>query len=221
MDCQNGGLRVTRKSGAEKFRDGPHEIEANLLNFWRWSCSDLVSNTMRGVLAEYIVGLSLGIVNDGQRKEWDPYDLLLEDGTKIEVKSAAYVQSWKQDRDSAIQFGVPKRRAWDPERGILSEEIRRHADVYVLALLHNRDRETIDPMDLAQWEFYIVPTVVFDERERSQHSITLPSLKLIAGTPVNYSNLREKVLDAAATQRNRLNTQDTFLPEDGTPECTP
>lgn len=221
MDCQNGGLRVMRKSGAEKFRDGPHEIEANLLKFWQWSCSDLVSNTMRGVLAEYIVGLSLGIVNDGQRKEWDPYDLLLEDGTKIEVKSAAYVQSWKQDRNSAIQFGVPKRRAWDAERGILSEEIRRHADVYVLALLHNRDRETIDPMDLAQWEFYIVPTVVFDERERSQHSITLPSLKLIAGSPVNYSNLKEKVLDAAATQRNRLNTQDAFLPEDGTPGCTP
>lgn len=66
--------------------------------------------------------LALGIVEEALRKEWDAYDLLLEDGTKIEVKSAAYVRAWKQGRDSIIQFGVPKRRAVGcrsrhPERG--------------------------------------------------------------------------------------------------------
>ena len=35
-----------------------HDVGANLLSFWRWACSDLVGNVMRGVLAEYIVGSS-------------------------------------------------------------------------------------------------------------------------------------------------------------------
>lgn len=62
--------------------------------FWRWSASDLVSNTMRGVLAEYIVALAMGIdTEEGVRREWDAYGLVLGDGTKVEVKSAAYIQS--------------------------------------------------------------------------------------------------------------------------------
>jgi len=35
----------------------------------------------------------------------------------------------------------------------------------------------VNPLDISQWEFFVLPTKVLDERERSQHSITLPSLK--------------------------------------------
>jgi hypothetical protein len=49
---------------------------------------------MRGVLAEYIVALAMGIdTEEGVRREWDAYGLVLGDGTKVEVKSAAYIQS--------------------------------------------------------------------------------------------------------------------------------
>jgi hypothetical protein len=190
-------LKTTRKTGLEKFWDGDRECEFDLLDFWRWSVSDLVSNTWRGVVAEYIVAQALGVA-EGLRADWRAYDLEISPGLKIEVKSSAYVQSWKQDRDSIIQFGVGKRRAWDAETNKLGDDVRRHADVYVFALLHHKDRQTIDPMNLAQWTFYVVPTKALDDRERSQHSITLRSLEKLAGSAVTFGELRSAVERVAA-----------------------
>jgi hypothetical protein len=56
-------LTVTPKTGDDRFTHQGQDIGANLLGFWRWACSDLVGNVMRGVLAEYIVGLALECVN--------------------------------------------------------------------------------------------------------------------------------------------------------------
>jgi hypothetical protein len=191
-------LRVVRKTGGEKFHDGERGLETDLLTFWQWSTSDLVSNATRGILAEYIVVLALGLAKEGVRREWDAYDLELLDGTKVEVKSAAYVQSWHQERLSRIEFGVAKRRAWSAETNTLSDEVRRHADVYVFALLSHPDRTTIDPLDVGQWEFFVVPTSALDERQRSQQSITLASLRGLAGDPIRYDGLRHAVAMAAS-----------------------
>lgn len=59
-------IPVTPKTGDEPFTDGGRPIGASLRGFWSWACLDLVSNAMRGVLAEYVVGLALGCV-DGTR----------------------------------------------------------------------------------------------------------------------------------------------------------
>jgi hypothetical protein len=37
--------------------------------------------------------------------------------------------------------------------GALSTEIKRHADVYVFALLAHTDKATVDPLSLDQWRF--------------------------------------------------------------------
>lgn len=187
-----------RKSGSEPFHDGGHPVGGTLLEFWQWSASDLVSNATRGVLAEYIVALALGGPMEPVRREWDAYDLKLADGTKVEVKSAAYVQSWKQTRPSTIVFQVGKRRWWDAETGMSSDEPSRHADVYVFALLKHQERDTLDPLNIAQWEFYVLPTRTLNERTRSQHSITLPSLRELSGGPRTFEQLRNAV-DLAAT----------------------
>jgi hypothetical protein len=52
-------------------------------------------------------------------------------------------------------------------------------------------------MDLAQWEFYVVSTKALNERERSQHYITLPSLQKLA-TAVPCDELRETVVRSVA-----------------------
>lgn len=85
----------SKKAGTERFVVGsPELLAADVLSFWQWSASDLVSNTMRGVLAEYIVALAMGIdTEEGVRREWDAYDLLFEGKIEVEVKSAAYIQS--------------------------------------------------------------------------------------------------------------------------------
>jgi hypothetical protein len=50
------------------------------------TASDLVSNSTRGVLAEFIVARALGL-DTGVRTEWQAFDLETASGKKIEVKS--------------------------------------------------------------------------------------------------------------------------------------
>jgi hypothetical protein len=79
----------------------------------------------------------------------------------------------------------------------METEARRHADVYVFALLAHVDKSTIDPTNLAQWQFWAVPTEHLDGRLRSQHSITLKSLRKLAGDPVDFAGLPAAVQRAA------------------------
>lgn len=68
----------------------------------------------------------------------------------------------------------------------------RHADVYVFALLAHTDKATVDPLDLCQRQFFVVPTATINERTRSQHSITLPSLRAMTSA-LRFDELRAAV----------------------------
>lgn len=212
-----GPIELTRRKGDEAFHDGGRLLNFALLNFWQWSASDLVSNATRGVLAEYLVAQALGIGIDGVREEWAAYDLTAPDGTRLEVKSAAYIQSWHQDRLSRVSFRVPKTRTWSRDDNKVSEGMERQADVYVFALLANTDQGSLDPMDVSQWEFFVVPTATLDSRKRSQHSITLPSLKALTGKPVCFSMLRKAIEEAGKAQRE---LSESAKPSDGSPGCS-
>ena len=193
-DAQHlGRLTITRKTGAEPFHTAGKSAGFDLLDYWQWSTSDLVSNVTRGRLAEYIVARALGVPVDGVRDEWAAYDLKTPSGTKVEVKSAAYVQSWFQRALSRVSFLVPKTLAWDAATNRQAKEACRHADVYVFALLAHRDKSTIDALNLDQWRFYALPTSALDARTRSQHSITIKSLEALAGSAVTFADLRRAV----------------------------
>ncbi|HEX4235986.1 MAG TPA: hypothetical protein VH041_16995 [Caldimonas sp.] len=56
-----------------------------------------------GRLAEFLVASDLG-VSTGFRRGWLGHDLTAEDRTKIEAKSAAFVQGWAQRKPSLISF---------------------------------------------------------------------------------------------------------------------
>jgi len=186
-------LNVTRKEGRESFHSNGRQLPFDLLSYWQWSASDLVSNATRGIVAEYIVARALGLAEKGVRDEWAAYDLETPSGIKIEVKSAAYLQSWHQERLSPVKFVVPKTRAWDADTNTQSQESKRQADVYVFALLVHTDKETVDPLNIDQWHFYVLPTAVLDARKRSQHSITLKSLEKLCSEPTPYDELPQAV----------------------------
>ncbi|PSJ17499.1 hypothetical protein [Nitrosomonas supralitoralis] len=90
-------------------------------DFWKWAYSDFMSNALRGVLAEYIIACATGCAHKS-RTEWDAYDLVTEDGLKIEVKSSGYLQTWQQKKHSAIRFDIGHKRAWDAQTNILSSQ---------------------------------------------------------------------------------------------------
>lgn len=173
-----------------------------LFDFWRWSLSELVSNATRGRLAEFIVANALGISTHSVRDEWSAFDLQTPENVKVEVKSAAYMQSWYQSSLSKISFRTPKTRAYDPNTNQLDVEAKRQADVYVFAVLAHQDKTTIDPLNVDQWEFYVVPTAKLDARTRSQYGITLPTLQGLAGKSVSTRNYESKLSEWWTTGYN-------------------
>lgn len=142
-------LDIVQLAGSEPFHLNGQALPFDVLAFWRWSSSALVSNAMRGVLAEYLVARDLGVAQ-AARVEWDAYDLRTQQGLRVEVKSAAYLQSWKQAKRSRICFDIEPKQGWNAETNEYSTERRRQADVYVFALLNHHDKATLDPLNLAQ-----------------------------------------------------------------------
>ena len=185
-------IKKTRKTGLEKFHYNSNEKSFSLLDFWQWSTSDLVNNTIRGILAEFIVARSLGIT-DNIRSPWNAYDLLLPNGIKIEVKSSAYIQSWYQKELSNITFGIGKTRGYDELTNLLDSESKRQADIYIFCLLNHKIQDTIDPLDMDQWGFYILPTSVLDAEVGDQKRIGLNSLMKLNPFHVKYGDIAEYV----------------------------
>jgi hypothetical protein len=192
MKTKLKGITTSPKKGDEKFCANNKNLGYTLKDFWIWSVSDLMSNATRGRLAEFIVAKALGVAK-GVRNEWAAYDLKTPRGKKVEVKSAAYLQSWLQDDYSTIQFSIRKTKELDLKKGGYRGKPKRHADVYVFALLAHKDKPTVNPLNINQWDFYVVPTTDLNKYPRSESSITLKSLDTLSGGKVNYFQLAKKI----------------------------
>ena len=73
-------LTTNRKSGSKPFHIDGSRLSVTLLNFWQWSSSEIVSNALRGMLAEYIVTIAVDC-DAGIRAEWDAFDILTKSDT--------------------------------------------------------------------------------------------------------------------------------------------
>lgn len=188
-----GVIPVTKKTGGEAFVSRGENLSIRLSEFWSWARSDLVNNVARGVLAEFLVAHALDIV-DEPRTEWDAKDLVTKDGTTIEVKSSAYVQSWKQKKHSKVTFKIaPKKRAWDATTDKMTYDQKRYCDVYVFCLL-DRKNDDIDPMNMDHWVFYVVSSHEINECLGDKKSVSLSTLeKLPSAKPISYDDLKQAV----------------------------
>lgn len=107
-----------------------------LRDFWSWAFSDLLDNTLWGSYSEFLVAADLGIDLTKPRVNWEPWDLTLRHGQgdlHIEVKSGSYVQTWKQECPSAIQFSIRPSTQWSGANGY-SWEPCRQSDLYVFCV---------------------------------------------------------------------------------------
>lgn len=147
-------------SGSEQFVSEQGDAIAQVSDFWRWSGSNLLDNTYRGMLAEFLVARALNI-DSLARSEWGLYDLLYGN-IRIEVKSSAYIQAWEQTQLYSPRFDIHA-----PSDG------KRHSDIYVFSLLNEKNRDAINPLDLNQWDFYISKTSVIDTTFDNQKSVAL------------------------------------------------
>jgi hypothetical protein len=180
--------------GDNPFTIGEIQSGYKLLDFWSWAFSDVLTNTTRGMLAEFIIAMALGIDLKKPRDGWAKFDLTYRNHG-IEVKSAAYHQKWYQRGLSTISFNVSKRKGWDGNTNKLDTISKRQADIYVLSLLAEKDRDKVNPLNLDQWQFWVIVTSFFDNRARSQHSITYNSLLKEIGEPIFYGQVKAAIDD--------------------------
>lgn len=196
-------LKPELLNGNEPFYGGG-EQSLKLLDYWRWSGSNLLDNTTRGILAEFLVAAALGL-HKRPRIEWGGYDLCMESGTTIEVKSSAYVQSWKQKEYFPINFTIaPRFWSWDPETGESTggEVRRRWADIYVFCVFTSKE-SPFDPLDTATWDFYVLPTEALNRELPKQKTIRLSSLKELSPRKCCYTDLKETISDVESEIKQR------------------
>ena len=191
MTARLPAIKVTRKSGKECFQG--MEDARTLKELWAWAFSDLVRDTERGKLAEYIVATAMGC-DEGTSPTWGSFDLLSPEGIKIEVKTSAYIQSWEQKKFSRIEFSIAESLYWD---GVAyAKEKKRQADVYVFCVLKHKEQDTINPLDLEQWDFYPVSTAILNETVKGQKTICLARVAELCGRgPCTYQMLRKVVVE--------------------------
>jgi hypothetical protein len=154
------------------FQQDGRNTNFSTCDFWQWAFSDFQMNNIRGVLAEYIVAKALDIPLN-VRNTWDDYDLETPGGLKIEVKSGGYLQSWDQKGLSKITFGGLRGQAWDREQCCYLGESLYRADVYVFAVQTAETHEAFNPLDLSQWEFYILPVAVISKRGTKKNAFSV------------------------------------------------
>jgi hypothetical protein len=178
---------VVPLTGDEEFVGSPLAVG----DFWRWAYSDLRTNVVRGVLAEFLVARA---VEDPSplREAWDSLDVKTKSGIKVEVKSSAYLQSWNQHKLSSIIFSGLAGRAWSSETNELAVERTLRAEVYVFAIHSCQDPDDYDPLRLSDWSFKVMGVNDL-AASGAGRSVTLAFLERYSPETYSYSGLRDAV----------------------------
>jgi hypothetical protein len=171
--------------------DGP---DISVRDYWRWAHSDISENVQRGVFAEYLVAVALGVNNEA-RVGWTGYDLDYA-GKKIEVKSSAYLQSWLQRSLTRPVFSIAARQQWIEKTGAF-EDPRRVADCYIFCLYHDRAGANADILDVSRWTFYALSISSLIRHCQTAKTLSLTRLETIT-LPVGFGGLKDRVDEVLA-----------------------
>lgn len=185
---------VVKLTGKETFKNTGTK-KFSILEFWQYGFSNLNSNVLRGVLAEFLLECAL---KDNLTKElrnpWGDFDVLYK-GKKIEVKCSSYLQDWNQHKLSTIRWSGLKASSlyWSSAelKPKQSKEKSYKSDMYVLAFVHHTDTETLDLLDLNQWSFFILSKEELGRISKNGNSISLARLNKEGCTSVPFSKLSE------------------------------
>jgi hypothetical protein len=183
--------------GKEAFVFNGEAVNFDFLDFWRFHYSNIYD--LQDKIAEFIVSKALG-VNEAQNDQyWTLWDVSYRD-KRIEVKETSYYHSFNQKGKVSKQrvFGITKANGtYDPAKSGNSEFCRQN-DVYVFCLNTGDTREASNPLNLNNWEFYIVPTAVINEKCGNNKTISLGRIKGLGFSAKRYDEIRaeiDKIID--------------------------
>lgn len=192
--------KVPLLNGEEPFIK-PNGVNAGftILDFWRFQFSNLLD--MQGRVGEFIVAMALGKKDPDNNNGWTLWDIDYRD-TRIEVKTTAYFQPWRFDRDEngiiinddgknyseARTFSI--RKANGEENG--EKKFKRWSDIYVFVLNTGKTQDEADPLKLNHWEFYVVPTKVINEKCKDNKTIGLRKLQGLSKA-ISFEDLKGEI----------------------------
>ena len=181
------------KTGQEQFTIHGLPIGTSVLDFWRFSYSELNSDP-RDDIAEYLVSLALNITEPYNKLDWTLFDINYN-GRPIEVKSTSYYQTWRKDNKVSQNRTFSIREATANNE----KEPRRHSEVYVFCLLNGNTAAEADPFNLDNWDFYIVPTAVINEKCGKNKTISLSRIQNLGYTATDFLHIKDAV-DSALSE---------------------
>lgn len=183
--------------GGDHFHNDNKELPFNVGDFWGWAYGNLLNNTQRGALAEYLVQRALELDTSGTQVDWGEYDVLYKN-KRIEVKSSAYIQAWNLNNDkySDIIFSIRPAYVWDEKTYKYGDKRENNNDIYVFSVFEEKDKSKVDICDLSKWGFYVVSTKELLRHFKGHKTVTLNSLLTATNTKrCSWSELKS-VIDA-------------------------
>ena len=193
-------LRYPVMRGDEPFTIGSEPIPTTVKDFWAWSMSRLLADGPRGDLAEFIVNTALGIDTTDAKHGWGECDILYG-GYRIEVKCSSLLQAWDRDTPPRPVFSISKTVNCDIKetesglRYIGRDNLppQRRSEIYIFCLFAHTERSSADPLNLSQWQFYVVPTALINERCGNRRSISFPGITNLGVTSCTFNGIKPKV----------------------------
>ncbi len=184
--------------GNEEFTFDGKSTDMTLLDFWRWHYSEIY--VLQDVIAEFIVAKALGFKEAHNVESWTLYDIDYRN-IRVEVKETSYYHAWLGDeiaKETSKRFDIHK--AFTEYKDNTSE-LKRQNDIYVFCLNTGLTKDESNPLELKNWEFYILPTDVINEKFGNVQSISLSRIRELTDK-VEYSQIKN-VIDEIIDKRDK------------------
>ena len=189
MELNNESVHLL--NGTENFTDKGTPIGLSIKDFWQFQYSNLWD--MQEYIAEFLVAKALGFNTPQNCNGWTLWDISYKN-KRIEIKTTAYYHSWRNDGKVSLQrvFGITKAysKYKDP-----TSEYKRQNDIYIFCLNLGNTKEESNPLHLENWQFYIVPTKIINERCKDNKTVSLSHIQKITKSTVgiSYTNLKQEI----------------------------
>ena len=176
------------------FVNGDESLGMTMLDFWKYQYSNIYD--IQEYIAEFIVGKALGINEPMNRDGWTLWDIDYK-GKRIEVKQTSYYHSWQE---KIANGKISQQRTFSITPAFTrykdsTTAYERQNDIYVFCLNTGTNEAESYPLDMANWEFYVVPTkIINDNCASEQKTISLGKVRKLA--PLTRFNELKNVIDA-------------------------
>ena len=179
----------------KKFIYNDQKMNFGIIDFWLYKYSNIWN--LQEYIAEFIVEKALEINKSHNTDSWTLYDILYRN-TRIEVKETSYYHPWNENGKISNQrnFGITMANS-SYENSNDSNKFERQNDIYVFCLNVGNTKEESNPMNLNNWEFYIVPTKTINSLCGENKTISLGKVKKSA-KKVEYFEIKnyiDKLID--------------------------